>query len=112
MQTYLMLGHYEGGALEQIGSARTTRAVGLIEELDGQVIALYGLLGEYDLAMIVNLPANLQAMQASVQLRQATGIQFVTLPALSIDRYDEFLSQAPDIDLSEGLDLLDEDLGD
>jgi len=61
---------------------------------------------------VVNLPGNLQAMQASVSLRKVTGLRFTTMPAIAIDRYDEYLSQLPDIDLPDGLDLLDdEDLG-
>ena len=91
MQTYFFLGTYSSGALSDARSDRTDQTVGIIEEHDGNIVAIYALLGNYDLAIIANLPGNVEAMQASMALRRATGIRFTTRPAVSVERFDALL---------------------
>lgn len=91
MALYFMLGKYSVESLKTVTARRTTEAVGLIEKFNGQVTAMYALLGPFDLVLLVNLPGNREAMEASVGLAKLTGIHFTTCPAVSMDRFDEMV---------------------
>jgi uncharacterized protein with GYD domain len=91
MATFFMFGKYSHESLKSITARRTEQAVGLIEKFDGQVTAMYAMLGEHDIVFIVNLPGIREAMEASVALAKLTGIAFTTAPAVSIDRFDEMI---------------------
>ena len=91
MAIFFMFGNYSQEALKSITARRTEQAVGIIEKLNGQVTAMYAVLGKYDLIMIVNLPGIREAMEASIGMAKLTGISFVTSPAISVDRFDELV---------------------
>ena len=91
MATFVLMGKYTHEGLRDIGARRTAEAVGLIEKFDGQVTAMYALLGPYDLMLIVNLPGPREAMEASIALARLTGISFTTCPAVSVERFDEMI---------------------
>ena len=110
MNTYFLFGKYSKESIREIATTRTNRVVGIIEEHNGQIVHLYTLLGSHDLVMIVNLPSNLEAMKASVQLAQETGIRFTSMPALSVNRFDELLDVVREGDFPNVEDLLDDDL--
>jgi len=99
MAMFFMLGRYSPESLKSITARRTEQAVGLIEKFNGQVTAMYALLGPYDLILVVNLPGVREAMEASVGLAKLTGIQFTTCPALTMERFDEVV----DVDLRKYL---------
>ena len=101
MGVYFLFGKYTSDSVREITSSRTQQAVGIIEEHNGQIRAMYGLLGVYDLVFIVNLPSNTEAFNTSVQLSKETEISFTTSPAISVEEFDSLLSD--DIDLL-GLD--------
>ncbi|HEY8240658.1 MAG TPA: GYD domain-containing protein [Kiritimatiellia bacterium] len=91
MAVFFMFGKYTHESLRNITARRTQDAVGVIEKLEGQVTAMYAMLGPYDLIMIVNLPGLPEAVEASIALSKLTGIGFMTCPALSVDRFDHLI---------------------
>lgn len=91
MSVFFMYGKYSQDSLKSITARRTEQSVGLIEKFNGQVTAMYALLGPYDLVLIVNLPGIREAMEASVALSKLTGIGFTTCPAVSVERFDEMI---------------------
>ncbi len=94
MRTFVMLGKYSQEALKEASSERTEKAVMLVEKYGGKVMHIYGLLGEYDLILILEFPSPGQAMETSVALNRLTGIAFTTLPAVDVKEFDEMLKRA------------------
>ena len=93
MATFLMLGKYSSGAMQEMSPERTDRIVDLIKKLNGEISSMYALLGEQDLVFIVNFPGVEQAMKASVALSKLTGISFATSPAVTVEDFDKFISE-------------------
>ena len=93
MTTFFMLGKYSESAFKGIGAGRTETAVGIIEKYNGQVVSMYAVLGQFDLVFIVNLPGVKEAMEASVELTEKTGIIFETSAAMTINRYDDIITR-------------------
>ena len=91
MATFFMFGKYTQESLNSITAKRTNQAVGVIEKLNGQVTAMYAMLGPYDVILIVNLPGVSEAVEASIALTKLTGIGFTTCPAISVDRFDHMI---------------------
>jgi uncharacterized protein with GYD domain len=91
MAVFFMFGKYSHDSLRNITAKRTQEAVGVIEKLDGQVTAMYAMLGPYDVILIVNLPGIGEAVEASIALGKLTGIAFMTCPALSVERFDHLI---------------------
>ena len=89
MATYFLLGKYSSESLNQISSARTKKVSETIEKLGGKVKSIYALLGEKDVAVIVDLPGSSAAVKASLALAKATGIGFTTSEAVSIEEFDK-----------------------
>lgn len=93
MATYFMFGKYTPAAIEGVGADRTRKAIELIEDLGGKVRGIYGLLGQHDLVLILDLPDTGTAMKISVALHGMTGIAFSTEPAVSVDEFDQLMSR-------------------
>jgi len=93
MATFIMLGRYSPPAINKISAARTKQGKELIKKLGGKVVAIYGLLGKYDLLIIAEFPAIEQAMKASIRLNKATGIAFTTSPALPVEAFDKMMAK-------------------
>lgn len=93
MSTFFMLGKYSSEGLKGISSGRTDKALKLIKKFDGEVKAMYALLGEVDLVFILTFPDVEKAMQASVALNKLTGISFTTLPAVTVEEFDKVMSK-------------------
>ena len=91
MATFMMLGKYSLEASREMSPARTEKAVNLIKKFGGEMTAMYALLGEKDLVLIVNFPGIDQAMRASVALAKMTGISFTTSPAVSVEEFDKLM---------------------
>jgi uncharacterized protein with GYD domain len=93
MQTFVMLGKYTAEALKGISAERTKKVTALIEQAGGKVQAIYALLGEKDLILVVTLPGVPEAMKASVALSKLTNIAFTTAPALTGEEFDKIQSK-------------------
>mgnify|MGYP006302273861 CR=1 FL=1 len=89
--TFLMLGKYTAEAIKGISSDRTQKARTAIENAGGKINALYALMGEHDLALIVEFPSLDDAVKASITLNKLTGIGFSTLPALPVEALDKLV---------------------
>lgn len=88
-----MFGRYSAEALKGMGAQRTKKAESVINKLGGKVEAMYALLGEKDLVLIVNFPGTEPAIKASVSLSKMTGISFTTLPAVTVEEFDKLVAE-------------------
>jgi len=91
MAKFLMLGKYSLEGIKGITPERTKKAIEVIEKAGGKVDSMYALLGNYDLAFIVNFLGNSEAMKASIGLTKLTGISFTTSPALTVEEFDKMV---------------------
>jgi uncharacterized protein with GYD domain len=92
MATFLMFGKYSAQAMKEMSPGRTQKAEDLIKHLGGKVEAMYAMLGETDLLLVVNLPGVEAAMKASLALGKMTGISFTTAPAVTVEEFDKIIS--------------------
>jgi uncharacterized protein with GYD domain len=93
MTTFFMLGKYTTEAVKEISVERTQQVISEIKKLGGEVTAMHALLGEYDLLFCITLPGVEDAIKASVALNRLTGISFTTCPAVTVDTFDQLMSQ-------------------
>lgn len=91
MAKYLMLGRYSQEAIKGITADRTKTVVETIERSGGKVNTMLALLGNYDLAFIVDFPGTSEALKASVVLAKLTGISFRTFPAVTVEEFDKIV---------------------
>jgi len=89
MAKFLMLGKYSLEAIKGITTERTNKIVSTIEKSGGKVNLMLALLGNYDLAFVVDFSGVSQAMSASVELAKLTSISFTTSPALTVEEFDK-----------------------
>ncbi len=89
MATFLMLGNYSAKAMKGISAARTNKAKDIIKKQKGKILSLHALLGQYDLALMVELADVESAMKVSIALGKATGIGFTSLPAVEVKVFDK-----------------------
>ena len=97
MSTYFFFGKYSTQSLKNASSARTRKAEHIIGRFRGQVKAMYALLGEHDLVMIVDLPGIDEALKVSMGLTKLTGIAFTTFPAIGVSEFDKLLQEVENI---------------
>jgi uncharacterized protein with GYD domain len=93
MATFFMFGKYTCDAIKEISIGRTQQAVAEIKKLGGEITAMYALLGEYDLLFSVSLPGVADAIKASVALQKLTGISFSSCPAVSVEVFDQLVTE-------------------
>jgi uncharacterized protein with GYD domain len=91
MSTYLLFGNYTQDSIKKISARRTAGAAALLKKFGGELITGYALLGDVDVVLVVALPDNEKAVQASIAMTKQFGISFRTLPAVSIDRFDKLV---------------------
>lgn len=89
--TFFMFGKYSSEAMGEINAKRTAAARDLIKKLGGSIKAMYALLGQHDLVLIVELPTMTDAMKAAVALGRETGISFATSPAVPVAEFDKLM---------------------
>jgi uncharacterized protein with GYD domain len=91
MPTYVMLGKYSLEGLKGVSAKRSDEARALIKQHGGELRAVYALLGEVDLVVIVELPDTASAMQTSAALAKLLGGRFTTAPAVSAEEFDKLM---------------------
>ena len=94
LQTFFFFGRYSAESLRQASPDRTEKSDHLIKAYGGHVGAMYALLGEFDLVMITQFRSIEDAIKASVALTRATGISWVTAPAIPIEYFDKLIEEA------------------
>ena len=87
-----MFGKYSAEAIKGVSAERTKKANDIILKLGGKILAQYALLGDKDLIFIVNLPGVEEVIKASAGLHKLTGISFSSVPAISIEKFDQVMS--------------------
>jgi uncharacterized protein with GYD domain len=93
MGMFFMFGRYSSEALKRMKPKRTKDAENLIKKYGGKVEAMYALLGEKDVVLILTFPGIEQAMKASIALSKSTGISFTTLPAVTMKEFDKLITE-------------------
>ena len=93
MATYFMFGKYSAEGMKGISAERTEKAAALVKKYGGEVKSGYILLGEHDLALIVDFPGTEQAIKTSVALAKLLGISFSTAPAVSVEEFDKMMGE-------------------
>ena len=93
MAIFFMFGNYTCDAIKEMSIERTQQVVSEIKKLGGEVQAMHALLGEYDLLFCVKLPDVEIAIKASVALNRLTGISFTTCPAVTVETFDQMMSE-------------------
>jgi uncharacterized protein with GYD domain len=93
MATFLILGKYSSEGLMGMSTERTGAVAELVKKFGGEIKALYGLLGENDLACIAEFPGNEKAMQASVAISKLTKIAITTSPAVPVEEFDKLMAE-------------------
>ena len=83
-----MLGKYSAEAMKEISAERTEKAMGILKRHGGKLIDALILLGDYDMAVYIELPGVPEAVQVSVALSKLTGISFQTYPAITMTEFD------------------------
>ena len=91
MAKFLLLGKYSVDAIKAASADRTGKALGVIKEAGGQVESMHALLGEYDLALMVEFPGISEAVKTSLALTKLTQIAFRTLPAITVEEFDKLI---------------------
>jgi len=91
MTTFIMTGRYSSEAIKKISGERTTKAIKIVKDCGGKLVATYATMGETDLLAIMEFPGVSEAIKASVTLNKALGISFSTVPALRIEDFDKLL---------------------
>jgi uncharacterized protein with GYD domain len=91
MTTYFMFGKYSLEALKSLSGERTEKAIAVIEANGGTFKSAHMLLGETDVVAIVDLPDTERAMKTSVELSKLLGVSFNTVPALTVEAFDQLM---------------------
>ena len=94
MAKFIMFGKYTLDGLKGIGAKRTGQATAIIGDAGGKLEAVYALLGETDLVMVVDFPSVQQAMKASLELSKLLGAAFTTAPAVTVEEFDKLMPGA------------------
>ncbi len=93
MSYFFMFGKYTSESVKKISKERTQQMLEIVHQFGGQIKDMYALLGAYDLVLIANFPDMKEALQASVSISKATGISFSTLPAITVQEFDELMGR-------------------
>ena len=79
-------------ATRKIDAKRTEKAVGIIKKYGGNLIEGFILLGDYDMALYLELSGVPDAIMVSIALTKLTGISFQTYPAITLTEFDKMPS--------------------
>lgn len=91
MATFILIGKYTVEAVKEISASRTKKATGIIENNSGKILSAFVTMGENDLYLALQFPGMNEALKTSVELTKATGIAFITLPAVSLEEFDRLM---------------------
>lgn len=93
MPTFFMFGKYSAESMRGISAQRTQQVMDIVDRYGGEIIAMYALLGAYDLVLIANFPTMEDSLKASVTMSQNLGVSFSTLPAIPVEEFDKLVSK-------------------
>ena len=93
MTTFIMTGRYSAESIKQISGERTTKAVQIVQQCGGKLVAAYATMGETNVLAIVEFPGISEAIKASISLNKALGISFSTVPAIHVEDFDKLVGE-------------------
>jgi len=93
MSTFFMFGKYSAESMRSISAQRTREVADIVDRFGGEIVAMYALLGAYDLVLIVKFSSMEDALKASVTISQSLGISFSTLPAIPVEEFDKLVGR-------------------
>ena len=93
MALFFMFGKYSPQAVKEISKEPTQKVLEIARRFGGEIKQMHVLLGAYDLVLIAEFPVMKEALQASVAVTKATDISFSTLPAVSVEEFDQLVSK-------------------
>ena len=93
MQTFFFFGTYTEKSIKSASKRRTKVVKDLIKKMGGNLISIYGLFGEWDLVIIVELPDMNNALELSTSLFKLTDISFETHPAFEVETLDRLITK-------------------
>lgn len=92
MAKYVSLFKYTG-AIEGGGPDRFAKAQQIVAAENCEILAVYGLLGAYDLMSVVECPDNRAAMKIAAKIGNLIGAKTETMPALDRDDFLQLLTE-------------------
>lgn len=92
MAKYVSLFKYTG-AIEGGGPDRFAKAQQIVAAENCEILAVYGLLGAYDLMSVVECPDNRAAMKIAAKVGNLIGAKTETMPALDRDDFLQLLTE-------------------
>lgn len=81
-------GAVEGGGPERFGEVQR-----IVAAESCQMVAVYGLLGPYDVLAVVECPDNRVAMKVAAKIGNLIGAKSTTMPAIDRDDFLELLTE-------------------
>jgi uncharacterized protein with GYD domain len=93
MATFLMFGKYSADAVKKISADRTKKTMQMAKKFNGEIKAMFAILGKYDLLFIADFSGVDKAMQFSVALSKLTGIAFTSFPAVTVAEFDKLMAE-------------------
>ncbi len=94
MTTFFFFGNYSQDSIKKIDPKRTKKTEDIIKGYGGNLKWVYGLVGEYDLLFMVELPGIPEAIQVSLAITAATGVSIKTAPAVPVALFDDLAVKA------------------
>lgn len=92
MPKYVILYRYTG-AIEGGGPQRFVEAQRIVAGEGGEIVAVYGLLGPYDVASVIECPDNRAAMKVAAAVGNLIGARSLTMPAVERDDFLQLLTE-------------------
>jgi uncharacterized protein with GYD domain len=92
MAKYLTLFTYSG-AIGGGGPKRFAKAQQIMAEENCEIQQVYGLLGAYDIAAVVECPDNRTAMKVAAKVGNLVGAKTHTMPAVERDDFLQLLAE-------------------
>lgn len=92
MAKYVSLFKYTG-SIEGGGPERFAKAQQIVGAEDCEIVAVYGLLGGYDILAVVECPDNRAAAKISAKIGNLIGARSQTMPAIERDDFLQLLTE-------------------
>lgn len=92
MAKYVSLFKYTG-TIEGGGPERFATAQQIVADENCEIVAVYGLLGAYDLVSVVECPDNRTAVKIAAKIGNLIGAKSQTMPAIERDDFLQLLTE-------------------
>ena len=94
MTTFFLFGSYTRESIEGIDARRTKKTEEIVSGYGGSVRSVHAILGPYDIVIICELPGVNEAVQVSLAIAKATGLNVTSAPAVTVADFDRLAQNA------------------